>query len=222
VSTIYPGSPLSYPRLIRGAILGFDPAMPVPSVIIFQYNPDSLTRTLQAQMGAEGGDRSEQLRLKGAPTETIKLDIEIDATDQLEKAEANATSMGIYPQLSALEMLIYPKSSLVIANTILLALGTIEIIPPTAPLTIFVWGPKRALPVKLNEFSITEEAHDTNLNPIRAKVSLGLRVLSYSDLPLTHPGYALFLAHQVTKEAMARIGGSGSLADVGGAGLSLP
>ena len=71
-------------------------------------------------------------------------------------------------------------------------------------MTLFVWGPKRALPVKLNEFSITEEAHDMHLNPIRAKVSLGLRVLSYSDLPLTHPGYALFLAHQVTKEAMAR------------------
>ena len=221
MSTIHPGSPLSYPRLIRGALLGFDIAMPVPSVIIFQYNPDTLTRTLQAQMGAEGGDRSEQLRLKGAPTETIKLDIEIDATDQLEKEEPAAKTMGIYPQLSALEMLIYPKSSLVIANTILLALGTIEIIPPTAPLTIFVWGPKRALPVKLSEFSITEEAHDSNLNPIRAKVSLGLRVLSYSDLPLTHPGYALFLAHQVTKEAMARVGASGSLADVGGAGLSL-
>ena len=221
MSTTYPGTPLSYPRLIRGALLGFDPALPVPSVIIFQYNPDSLTRTLQAQMGAEGGDRSEQLRLKGAPTETIKLDIEVDATDQLEKAEATAKELGIYPQLSALEMLVYPKSTLVIANTILLALGTIEIIPPTAPLTIFVWGPKRALPVKLSEFSITEEAHDLNLNPIRAKVSLGLRVLSYSDLPLAHPGYSLFLAHQVTKEAMARIGASGSLADVGGAGLNL-
>ncbi len=86
---------------------------------------------------------------------------------------------------------------------------------------MFVWGPKRALPVKLTEFSITEEAHDLKLNPIRAKVSLGLRVLTYSDLPLAHPGYSLFLAHQVAKEAMARIGGSGSLADVGGGGVNL-
>jgi hypothetical protein len=104
----------------------------------------------------------------------------------------------------------------VIANTVLLALGTIEVIPPMAPLTIFVWGPKRALPVKLTEFTITEEAYDQGLNPIRAKVSLGLRVLSYSDLPLSHPGYALFLAHQVAKEVMATIGSSGSLADVAG------
>jgi hypothetical protein len=123
--------------------------------------------------------------------------------------------------LSALEMLVYPRAQRVITNTRLLALGTIEILPPVAPLTVFVWGPKRALPVKLTEFSITEEAHDLRLNPIRAKVSLGLRVLSYSDLPISHPGYSLFLSHQVAKEAMARIGGSGSLADVGGGGVNL-
>jgi hypothetical protein len=214
-------TPVAYPRMISGALIGVDPTEPRPSVIIFQYNPDSLTRTLQAQMGAEGGDRTEQLRLKGAPVETIKLDIEIDAADQLEANDSTARRMGIYPQLSALEMLVYPKSQYVITNTALLALGTIEILPPVAPLTIFVWGPKRALPVKVTEFSITEEAHDASLNPIRAKVSLGLRVLSYSDLPLSHPGYSLFLAHQVTKEAMARVGGAGNVADVAGGGLNL-
>jgi hypothetical protein len=205
----------------RGAIVGIDPFNPLASVIVFQYNPDTLTRTLQAQMGAEGGDRSEQLRLKGAPQETIKIDVEIDATDKLEQGDAQAKAMGVYPQLSALEMLIYPKSALVIANTVLLALGTIEVIPPVAPLTIFVWGSQRALPVKLTEFSVTEEAHDVNLNPIRAKVSLGMRVLTYSDLPLTHPGYSLFLAHQVAKEAMATLGSTGNLADVAGGGLHL-
>jgi hypothetical protein len=214
-------SPLTYPRMIRGALIGIDPLNPVASVIIFQYNPDTLTRTLQAQTGSESGDTSEQLRLKGPPAETIRLDVEIDATDQLERGDATTSALGIYPQLSALEMLIYPKSALVIANTVLLALGTIEVIPPMAPLTIFVWGPKRALPVKLSDFSITEEAHDTHLNPIRAKVTLGLRVLSYSDLPIGHPGYALFLAHQVAKEVMATIGGAGSIADVAGGAVRL-
>jgi len=207
--------------MIHGAILGIDPFNPLASVTVFQYNPDTLTRTLQAQMGSEGGDRSEQLRLKGAPVETIKVDVEIDATDQLERDDGLAKSLGIYPQLSALEMLIYPKSALVIANTILLAVGTIEVIPPVAPLTIFIWGPKRALPVKVTEFSITEEAYDANLNPIRAKVSLGLRVLSYNDLPLTHPGYSLFLVHQVAKEVMATIGSAGSIADVAGGGVGI-
>ncbi len=200
--TTFPNSP----RLLKGAIVGVDPFNPLASVIIFQYNPDTMTRTLQAQTtGGQGGDRSEALRLKGAPIEDISLDVDIDATDQLERGESIATSAGIYPQLSALEMLIYPKSALVIANTVLLALGTIEVIPPEAPLTLFIWGPKRALPVRLSSFSITEEAYDVNLNPIRAKVTLGLRVLSYNDLPLTHPGYALFLTHQVIKETMANL-----------------
>jgi hypothetical protein len=207
----FPGSP----RLIKGAIIGIDPFNPLASVIIFQYNPDTLTRTLQAQTTSGEAGRSEALRLKGPPIETIKLDVEIDATDQLEKADPIATGMGIYPQLAALEMLLYPKSALVIANTILLAAGTIEVIPPEAPFTLFIWGPKRILPVRLTSFTITEEAHDTGLNPIRAKVSLDLRVLSTSDFSITHPGYALFLAHQVVKETMAVIGSAGNISASG-------
>lgn len=204
-------SPLS-PRLCKGAIVGIDPYNPVASTILFQYNPDTLTRSLQAQAaGGEGGDKSEVLRLKGAPVETIKLEVEIDATDQLEKANGVALRLGIYPQLSALEMLLYPKSAWVVTNTALLALGTIEIVPPVAPLTLFIWGPKRVLPVRLTDFSLTEEAHDAKLNPIRAKVSLGLRVLSYNDLPLSHPGYGLFLVHQIAKETMAVMGSAGKL-----------
>jgi len=210
--TTFPGSP----RVLRGAIIGIDSFNPLASVIIFQYNPDLVTRTLTAQTsGGEGGGRSEPLRLRGAPVETFKFDIEIDATDQLEKADSVATGMGIYPQLSALEMLLYPKSSLVIANTALLAAGTIEIVPPEAPFTLLLLGPKRVLPIRLTGFTITEEAHDVSLNPTRAKASLELRVLSYNDFSVTHPGYALFLSHQIVKEAMAVIGGAGNIAATG-------
>ncbi len=212
----FPGSP----RLMKGAIIGIDPFNPLASVVMFQYNPDTLTRTLTPQTtGGQGADRSEAMRLRGAPTEDIRLEVEIDATDQLERGDPLAGALGIYPQLSALEMLIYPKSSLVIANTVLLAAGTIEVIPATAPLTLFIWGPKRILPVRLSSFSISEEAYDTGLNPIRARVSLALRVLSYNDLPLTHPGYTIFLAHQVIKEIMATMGSVGNVA--GSASLSI-
>jgi hypothetical protein len=208
--------PQSTPKVMKGAIVGIDPFNPLASVVVFQYNPDTLTRTLQAQSaGAQSGDRTEAMRLKGAPVETFKLDVEVDATDQLERDDGVTESLGIYPQLSALEMLIYPKSALVVVNTALLAAGSMEVIPPNAPLTLFIWGPKRILPVRLTEFSITEEAYDVQPNPIRAKVSLGLRVLSYNDLPLTDPGFALFLAHQVVKEAMATIGSVGNLGSVG-------
>ncbi len=208
-------SPIS-PRLVRGAIIGIDIFNPVASIAIFQYNPDTLTRTLQAQTsGGESGNRTEPQRLKGPPIENIRMDVEIDATDQLDAGDGVAASMGIYPQLSTLEMLLYPKMSAVIANTILLAVGTIEVIPPEGPFTLLVWGPKRVVPVRLTEFSITEEAYDTSLNPIRARVSLGLRVLSYDDFPISHPGYAMFLAHQAVKEAMAVIGSVGNAASFG-------
>ena len=211
--TTFPGAP----RLMKGAIVGIDPFNPLASVIIFQYNPHTLTRTLQAQTtGGQGGERSEALRLRGAPSEDIQVAVEIDATDQLERSDPLAATLGISPELSGREMLIYPKSRLVLANTALLALGTIEVIPPQAPFTLFIWGPKRVLPVRLTQFSITEEAYDTDLNPIRAKVSLGLRVLSYNDLPLTHPGYGLFLAHQVMKEAMATVGSIGGIGGLAG------
>ncbi len=208
--TTFPRSP----RLLKGALVSFDLPNPKPAVIVFQYNPDTLSRTLEAQTGGEGADA---LRIKGAPVETIKLAIELDATDQLEQG---AAATGLHPQLAALEVLIYPKSALVIANTALLNAGTIEILPPQAPFTLFIWGPKRVLPVRLTEFSITEEAYDPQLNPIRANVSLGLRVLSYNDLPAANPGYHLFLAHQIVKETMAAIARTGSL-DAAGAGAKL-
>ena len=132
-----------------------------------------------------------------------------------------ATTLGIHPQLAALEMLVYPKSALVITNTVLLATGTIEVIPPMAPFTLFIWGIKRVLPVRVTDLSITEEAHDPSLNPTRAKVSLGLRVLSYNDLSLTHPGYYLFLAHQIAKEVFATAGSIANIGDVVGGNVKL-
>jgi hypothetical protein len=215
----FPGSP----RLIKGAIVGIDPFNPLASIIVFQYNPDTMTRSLTARAaggGAQGGARSEALRLAGAPNETISLAVEIDATDQLDSGDALGTTLGIYPQLSALEMLLYPKSAVVIANTVLAAVGTIELVAPEAPLTLFIWGIKRIVPVRLSSFSIAEEAYDVNLNPIRAKVTLGMQVLSYSDLSLTNPGYYVFLAHQVVKEAMATISSVRDVAAVGSAAVS--
>jgi hypothetical protein len=203
------------PRVTRGAIVGFDVFNPLASVIVFQYNPDTVTRTLEPQTGGQQSARAEVMRLAGAPIEKIDMDVEIDATDRLEEADGVATSLGIYPQLSALEMLLYPKSALVIANSIALAIGTIEVIAPEAPFTLLIWGAKRVVPVKLTQFKIVEEAHDVNLNPLRAKVTLQFQVLSYNDLSLTHPGYSVFLAHQIVKETMAVVGSAGNLSRLG-------
>ena len=215
--TAFSGSP----RLMKGAIIGVDKANPLAGVIVFQYNPDTLTRTLTAQTVGGEANRGEALRLKGPPQETIRLDVEIDATDQLERANPVAVSLGIHPTLASLEMLLYPKSAVMIANEVLAAAGMIEVIQPEAPLTLLVWGPTRVLPVRLTEFSITEEAFDTLLNPIRAKVSLGMRVLNYQDLGLNSVGGALFMVHQVAKEVMAMVGSVGSAAGSIGVNISI-
>jgi hypothetical protein len=213
-------SPLS-PRILKGALVSVSATSPIPSVIIFQYNPDTLTRSIKPRAPGGDGARSEAMRLTGPPEETIKVDVEIDAVDQLEKSDGIATSLGIYPQLSALEMLTYPSSATVIANTVLLAAGTIEIVPADAPLTLFIWGAKRILPVRISDFSITEEAHDQALNPIRAKIGLGLRVLGYNDLSITNPGYYIFMAHQVVKETLSVVGTISDLTAVAGGNVRL-
>ena len=199
---------------VKGALIGADMFNPIASVIVFQYNPEKVTRTIKPQGPGEGGSKAEAVRLKGAPIETIGMDLEIDAADQLAGRDGIAETFGIYPQLSSLEMLVYPKSALVIANTVLMALGTLEVLPPIGPYTLLIWNYQRVVPVRLKEFTITEEQHDSKLNPIQAKVRVNLQVLSYNDLSLTDPGYWVFLTHQLLKEVMGSIGSIRSMPDL--------
>src|SRR5678815_2536284 len=158
--TTFPGSP----RVLKGGLVLIDPeTSAIQRVIVLQYNPDTLSRTLQPKTvptASEGGDRTEVMRLKGPPVETIKLEAEIDATDQLEVAGATATQVGLHPQLAALELIVYPTSAQLQANNALQQSGTLEIAPMQAPLSLFIWSKNRVLPVRLTEFSITEEAFD--------------------------------------------------------------
>ena len=216
--TNFPNSP----RLLKGGIVLLDPvSAAVLRVIALQYNPETLSRTLQVQAVGENADRSEALRIKAPPVETIKLDAEIDATDQLEVPDLNQTTtqLGIFPILAALETILYPKSSQLIANNNLAQAGTLEIIPVEAPLTLFIWSQNRILPVRITDFSITEEAFDPNLNPIRAKVSLGMRVLTINDLGFTHKGGSLFMSYLQQKEQLANKSLSAALSVLGLTGV---
>jgi len=209
----FPGSP----RLLKSGIVLIDSSTSaVQRVVVLQYSPDTLTRTLQVQGAGESGDRSEALRLKGAPVETIKLEAEIDATDQLEFPDQNrtATQVGIFPQLAALETLIYPTSTQLNNSNSLAKAGTLEIAPAETPLALFIWSKTRILPVRVTELSVTEEAFDPNLNPIRAKVNLGLRVLSVNDLGFEHKGGNLFMNYLRQKENLVTLN-SGILSALG-------
>jgi hypothetical protein len=211
------------PQVLKGGIVLIEPdSARVLGIVSLQYNPESLTRTLQTQSaGGEGGQRSEPLRFKGAAVETIKLDAEIDAADQLEFPDQHraAVEHGIQPQLAVLEALAHPSSAQLAEVDRQAANGTLEIAPMEAPLTLFVWSKTRIVPVRLTDFSITEEAFDPALNPIRAKVSLGLRVLSVDDLGFAHKGGSLFMAYLQTKEQLAAKAQAGAFAALGIGGI---
>src|SRR5215831_3585952 len=155
--TTFPGSP----RLIKAGLVLLAPDTgAVQRVIAFQYNPDSVSRTLQVQgIGAESGDRVEAFRLKGPPVETIKIDVEIDATDQLGQSQPDptATEVGILPELAVLELIVYPQSAKLQEDIVLARGGSLEIIPAEELLTLLVWSPSRVMPVRLTEFTVTEE-----------------------------------------------------------------
>lgn len=193
------------PLLVKGAILVLEPNTGIPlNTIHLQYNPETIRRSLQPQSVGDLPDRTEVLRLKGPPIETISCEVEIDATDQLAAQDPTTMSVGIAPQLSTLELLVYPSSSVLIANEVLTLVGTIEILPMFSNLTVFTWGANRVTPVRLTGIEITEEAFDPQLNPIRAKVSLSMRVLNVNDVGFLSPAGALYMAYQIAKESMAQ------------------
>lgn len=215
----FPGSP----RVLKGGLVLLDPDQftVLPNgIIVLQYNPDTLTRSLKIKGIEEGGDRTEALRLTGPPVETIKLDAEIDATDQLETGDQNALQYGIAPQLAALETTVYPPSATLQNNFNLSQQGVLEIVPMLSPFALFVWSANRIAPVRITELSITEDAFDPALNPIRAKVSLGLRVLTVDDLIFSDKSGSLYMTYQRQKENLGAKFQGGTFSALGISGVS--
>ena len=202
-----PTFPQISPRILKGGIALVDAVTGrVSRIIALQYNPETLSRTLQVQaVGTEGGDRSQALRLKGPPIESYKLDAEIDAVDQLDDGVALVQEVGILPQLASLELLVYPTSAQLRDHHAAAGRGELQIAPMESALSLFIWSASRVVPVRVTDFTINEEFFDTRLNPIRAKVSLGMRVLSVTDLGFDHRGGSLYLRYQKEKERLARL-----------------
>lgn len=214
----FPGSP----RLIKGGLVVLDADRgSVQRVIALQYNPDTLTRSLAVQAHGENGDRTMALRLKGPAVETLKLEAEIDAADYLEFPEQHAevVKFGLHPQIAALEALVNPTSAHLVSVNGLAGSGSLEVIPAEVPLTLFVWGGNRIQPVRVTDLSVTEEAFDPALNPLRAKLSLGLRVLTVADVGFDHRAGSLFMSYLRGRETLARSSPAGSFGALGIGGL---
>ncbi len=213
----FPGSP----RLLKGALVVFEAIVPVPTnIIAFQYNPDQVTRAFQQQQDRGRGDPQQSSGSSDRvlpPTETFRMSAEFDATDQLEATDPLAIATGLHPTLSALELLLYPPSMDIILGKVLSKLGSARISPAKVPLVLLVWGPLRVIPVRVESVAITEEAFDQLLNPIRAKVDLGLRSLTAKELKKAGPPFdTLALVNQIAREGLARTAGATSVVEIGG------
>jgi hypothetical protein len=199
------GFPTRTPSLIRGGLVQLDSQSgQVKNVITLQYNPDTLSRSLQIKgVGGDGAEFSEAMRLKGPPVETIKLEAEIDATDKLEAGDATAQQLGLHAQLAQFETLVYPTTGRLRSNNSEASSGSLEIITSNKDLLLFVWSRTRILPVRITEFSVTEEGFDAALNPLRAKLSIGMRVLTVDDLAFDSRGGSIFMSYLEQKEQLA-------------------
>jgi len=199
------------PKLKRGSLDVFDPDTKTSQVaqIPFQYNPEKLQRTLAARAAPKEGSgnvgkaREEVRRVLGPPTETISMSIILDAADQLSATVPDSLVLeeGLYPALATLELLLYPKSLQAIDTRDKAQMGKVQLQPADLPLVILSLTEKRKMPVMLTSFSISEEAFDHNLNPIRVKVDLGMRVLTYMELEPDTLGYETYLTYQQKKES---------------------
>ena len=181
------------------------------TLIIFQFNPESMKRTLAHRaapapnQGTTGAAKEDVLRVAGPPLETISITVDMHASDQLEDPDADepVAENGLHPALATLELLMYPPT--LNAQTIeqQAARGQVQVSPADLPLVLLVWGKSRVVPVKITGFSVSEEAFDTRLNPIAAKVELGMQVLTYMEFTDNSIGRDAFIAYQKAKESLA-------------------
>lgn len=189
---------------MRGALVEFMPTIliPLPNVIIFQYNPETMTHSwTQADTGSGSGPgQNSPVAVKGRPGESFSFTIAVDANDMIADgsvvAEGIATVSGIYSRLAALEMLLYPVGSFDsgLLGTVSAAAGAVSgsaggntatktsIPAAKLPVVLFIWGPGRIVPVRVTGLTITEKLYDGLLNPTHAEAQLSLRVLTPDEL----------------------------------------
>jgi hypothetical protein len=226
---------------LRGALVEFTQVfmLPVPNVIVFQYNPETMvhawTQPKAADQPPGGGGRPDPLAVRGYPGESFNFTISMDANDQIADGGVGAPlaeASGVYTRLAALEMLLFPVDTTgggllgTVSASVATGLGLASPGPqqqtPAAkmPITLFVWGPGRILPVRVTSLQITEKLYDGLLNPIHAEAQLGLTVLTPDDLTADQDALAQKVAlgaynyTQTLREALA-------LADLANAASSI-
>jgi hypothetical protein len=180
----------------------------LPNIIVFQFNPDKVTRSptrAQSPPRDDGSGTHDSSQTAGQPVEGISFTLRLDATDQLAQANPIAVTSGILPGLSALELLMVPRASPAAALSSLAGVSQASQSPAKLPVVLFFWGPLRILPVSIGNLSVTETEYDTLLNPIRAEVSISLQVLSEAQLQDSDLARGAYKYSQGVKQVMAAL-----------------
>lgn len=203
----FPGSP----RLLKGALVVFEATVPIPTnLIVFQYNPEQLSRNLDQRAAYENpwvtaGDTDTPVL---PPTESFNVSVELDATDQLGAGDNVALLVGLHPAIAQLERLLYPPSKSIILQRALARAGIAMLGPAKLPMVLLVWGRARVVPVRVQSVNVTEQAFDQHLNPIQAKVDLGMRALTLDELDRAGaPFSTIGLVRMIAQEAMSELAG---------------
>jgi hypothetical protein len=188
--------------LLKGALIEFMPTflIPLPNVIVFQYNPETLTHTWTQPEAAQstGTTTNNPMAVKGMPGESFSFTIAVDANDEIADGSAPTAAIaevsGVYSRLAALEMLLYPTGGGgggllgAVSSAAAAALGgassgpTTSVPASTMPVVLFVWGPGRIVPVRITGLTITERLYNGTLSPTHAEAQLSLRVLTPAEL----------------------------------------
>jgi len=190
-------------KFLRGALVQINKTfgIPTPNVTIFQYNPETLTHAwAPAETDTTHGDGLNPLSVRGLPSETFTFTLVMDANDQLAENNPIAVASGIASRLAALEMLLFPApvspDPASLLSTVVSAIGLsggtskgASVLVPAGelPLVLFVWGPARVVPVRVQSLSVHETLYDSFLNPTHAEAAITLQVLTNQDLAQT-PG----------------------------------
>lgn len=182
----------------------------LPIFVVFQFNPETISRTPSLVLPpppSDGSGRINGMDQPVEPSESISFSLRVDATDQL-VLEGNpvAATRGIHPTLAALELLMVPKSSLSINLVKLSGKKSASQLPPDKlPTVLFFWGTFRILPVTITSLSINETEFDVLLNPVRAEITVSLQVLTPSQITDSAFAIGAYKYTQGVKEVMAAL-----------------
>ncbi len=201
--------------MLRGALIeyGTDLIGPIPNVVIFQFNPETLSRALQVPPRPTGATQRETTQAGEKTFEKISFKAHFSAANMLDEDKVLARLFGIGPQLAALEKMVLPSAKiagLIGAVIDKIAGAAAPPAPPAQPVPrekypriLFIWGPTRVLPVTIDSMTIAEQEYDFLLNPVRAEVDITLSVIAIDQCSDDVLAKGALEYSTLAKEAMA-------------------